>query len=231
MLLRVEPDLKISAKDVQEFLAFVRVGCAAAAAGFDAKKMRLHRRVPPGKQLHAHAGRGLQDFSLIWAHEARIITGGFEEGKNIGAVEAGDAAQRGNRGAHLAALQGAEETDRDASGASHLSEREAAAGPQAAETLPGKKRTFRWSRDDPLALEHVDDGGGIEAAGPAQENRTLQQAHIGFVKKAVAAPRALRRDKAQGFPGAQSGGRNAHAARHFADAQRARRLARRRYVG
>src|SRR6266403_828848 len=195
MLLGVEPDLKISAKHVQEFLAFVRVGCTAAAPGLDAEKMRLHRRVPPGKQLHAHAWRGLQDFSLVWA------------------------------------LEGAEKTDGDPGGASHLSERQAAAGPQAAETLSGKERALRGSRDDSLALEHVNDGGGIEAAGAAQENRALQQAHIGFVKKAVAAPRALRRDEAQGFPGAQSGGRNAHAARHFADAQRARRLAYRQCVG
>src|SRR5437879_8730540 len=160
MLLGVEPDLKISAKDVQEFLAFVRVGCTAAAPRFDAEKMRLHRRVPPGKQLHAHAWRGLQDFSLMWAHETRIIAGGLEEWKNVGAVEAGDAAQRGNRGAHLAALEGAEKTDGDPGGASHLSQRQAAAGPQAAEALSGKERALRRSRDDSLALEHVDDGGG-----------------------------------------------------------------------
>src|ERR1700694_5420355 len=122
MLLGVEPDLKISAKNVQEFLAFVRVGCTAAATRFDAEKMRLHRRVPPGEQLHAHAWRGLQDFSLMRAHKARIIARSFEQGKNVRVVEAGDAAQRGNRGAHLAALQGAEETDGDPGGASHVSE-------------------------------------------------------------------------------------------------------------
>src|SRR5258708_12784998 len=95
MLLGVQPDLKISAKDVQEFLAFVRVGCAAAAPGFDAEKMRLHRRVSPGKQLHAHAWRGLQDFSLMWAHEARIIARGFEQGKNVRTVEATNPAHLG----------------------------------------------------------------------------------------------------------------------------------------
>src|SRR6266849_9840723 len=188
MLLGVEPDFKVSAKDVQEFLAFVRVGFAAAAAGFDAEKMGLHHRVSPGEQLHAHVRRGLQNFSLMRAHEARIITGGFEERKDVRAIEAGDAAQRGNRGAHLAALEGAEKTDGDTGGASHLSQRKAAARAQAAETLSGKERALRRSRDDSLALEHVNDGGGIEAAGAAQENRALQQAHIGFVKKAVAAP-------------------------------------------
>src|SRR6266699_4943491 len=135
MLLRVEPDLKISAKHVQEFLAFMRVGCTAAAPGFDAEKVRLHRGVPPGKQLHAHAWRGLQDFSLMWAHKTRIIAGGFEERKNVGAVEAGDAAQRGNRRAHLAALEGAEKAHGNTGGASHLCQREPAVGSQAAETL------------------------------------------------------------------------------------------------
>src|ERR1700687_521394 len=192
MLLGVQPDLKISAKDVQEFLAFVRVGCTAAAPGFDAEKMRLHRRVSPGKQLHAHAWRGLQDFSLMRAHEARIIARGLEEGKNGRTVEAGDAAQRGSGGAHRAALEGAEKTDGDTGGASHLSQRKPAAGPQAAGTLAGKERALRRSRNDSLALEHVDDGGGIEAAGAAQENRALQQAHIGFGKKTVETPRALR---------------------------------------
>src|SRR5437879_1321615 len=121
MLLSVEPDLKISAQDVQEFLSFVRVGFAAAATGFDAEKMRFHRRVSPGKKFHAHVRRGLQDSSLIRAHQARIIAGGFEEGKNVRAVKASDAAQRGDRGTHLAAFEAAEKTDRDARGASHLS--------------------------------------------------------------------------------------------------------------
>src|SRR5712664_1584195 len=194
MLLGVEPDFKVSAKDVQEFLAFVRVGFATAAAGFDAEKMGLHHRVSPGEQLHAHVRRGLQNFSLVRTHEARIIAGGLEEGKNVGPVKAGDAAQGGDGGAHLAALEGAEKTDGDASGASDLSEREAAAGPQAAETLTREERALRRDRDDSLALEHVNDGGGIEAAGAAEENRALQQAHIGFRKEAVGALRTLRRD-------------------------------------
>src|SRR5258708_31381306 len=136
MLLGVEPNFKVSAKDVQEFLALVRVGFTAAASGFDAEKMRLHRRVSPGQQFHAHVRRSLQDFPLIWAYEARIIAGSFEEGENVGAIEAGDAAQGGDRGAHLAALEGAEKTDGDTGGASHLGQRKAAAGPEAAGTLP-----------------------------------------------------------------------------------------------
>src|SRR3989442_912795 len=137
MLLGVEPDLKISAQDVQEFLSFVRVGFAAAATGFDAEKMRFHRRVSPGKKFHAHVRRRLQDFSLIRAHQARIIVGSFEEGKNVRAVKARDAAQRGDRRAHLPALESAEKSDRHAGGASDLSQRKAAPRTQAPEMLTG----------------------------------------------------------------------------------------------
>src|SRR5437588_387160 len=135
MLLGVEPDLKISAQDVQEFLSFVRVGFAAAATGLDAEKMRFHRRVSPSKKFHAHVRRGLQDFSLIRAHQARIIAGSFEEGKNVRAVKARDAAQRGDRRAHLPALESAEKTNGDAGGASHLSQRKAAPRSQAPAVL------------------------------------------------------------------------------------------------
>jgi len=41
----------------------------------------------------------------------------------------------------------------------------------------------------------MDDSGGIEAAGPAKENRALQQPHVGFGEQAVAALRTLRCDQ------------------------------------
>ncbi len=216
---------------MQEFFAFVRVGFATAATGFDAEKVRLHHCVSPGQQLHAHIGSRLEDFSLIGAHQTRSIAGSFEERKNVRSIEARNAAQRGNRGAHLAALEGAKETDGNSGSASHLGKREAAASPQAAEALPGQEPALRWSSDNSLAFEHVNDGGRIEASRAAQENGALQQANIGFGEKAITAPRALRRDEAQGFPGAQRRGRNAYAACHLADAQQARRFPRGRYVG
>src|SRR5258708_8851641 len=217
MFPRVAPNLKISAHDMQEFFAIMRVGFAAAASRFDAEKMRLHRRVSPGQQLHAHFRRGFQDFSLVRAHQARIISGGFEERKNVGAVEAGDAAQRGNRGAHLAALESAEKADGDSSGPSHVGQRKAAAGTQAAEPLPGGERTFCWGRDDSLALEHVGDGGGVEVAGPAKENSALHQPRVRFGKKEGWALRTLRRNEAQSFPGAQRRRGNTPAAGHLPD--------------
>src|SRR6266851_5394633 len=169
MLLGVEPDFKLSAKDVQEFLAFVRVGFAAAATGFDAEKVRLHHRVSSGQQLHAHVRSGLEHLSLIRAHQAWIIAGSFEERKNVRSVEARNAAQRGNRGTHLAAFEGAEKTDGDTGGASYLRQRKAAASAQAAEALPGEEPALRRSGYNSLALEHVNDRGGIEAPRTAQE--------------------------------------------------------------
>src|SRR5437660_8399923 len=88
MLLAVKGNVELSSQDVKKFLTFVRVGFAAAASRFDAEKMRLHRGVSPSKQFHAHIWSCFQDFSLVRANEPGIITGGFEEGKNVGAIEA-----------------------------------------------------------------------------------------------------------------------------------------------
>ena len=68
-----------------------------AGPGFDAKKVRLHGGIAPGQQLHANAGRGLQDFSLGRFDVPRGVSVGIEERNNVGFVEAGDAAQRGDR--------------------------------------------------------------------------------------------------------------------------------------
>src|SRR5271154_4743936 len=105
MLLAVQPNLKFTAKDVQEFFAFVRIGFTAAAAGFDAKKMRFHGRLAPGQKLHAHSGGRFQDFSLVWAHETRIFRRRFKKREDVRAIETSNAAQRGNRRAHLAAFE------------------------------------------------------------------------------------------------------------------------------
>src|ERR1700687_2984866 len=100
-----KPNFKRSAQDVQKFLAFMRVGFPAAATGFHAKKVRLHGGIAPGQQFHAHAGIGLQNFSLRRTHQAGIVSRGFEKGNDIGAIEARDAPQRGNGRTHLSALE------------------------------------------------------------------------------------------------------------------------------
>ena len=107
MFFAIQPNLKIAAKDVQEFFAFVRIRFAAAAAWFDAKKMRLHGGLAPREKLHAHTWSGLENFSLAGPDEPRIFRRGFEERKNICAVKTRDAAERGNGGTHLATLESA----------------------------------------------------------------------------------------------------------------------------
>src|SRR5260221_12424596 len=148
-----KPDFKRAAKDVKEFFAFVRVGFAAAPAGFHTKKMRLHGRISPRQEFHAHAGVGLQNFSLRGPHEAGILTPSFEQRKNIGAIEARDAAEGGHGRAHLAALKRAEKADGDARGASHLREREPAARTQAAKALAGERGSFGGESAGALARQ------------------------------------------------------------------------------
>ena len=92
MLVVAEPNLKIAAKHVQKFLAFMRVRFTAAAAGLDAKKMRLHGRLAPSQKLHADTGSGFQNFTLVGTHEAWIFCGGFEKREDIRAIETRDAA-------------------------------------------------------------------------------------------------------------------------------------------
>src|SRR5216683_3191953 len=162
--------------------------------------MRLHRRVTPGKQFHAHIRGSFEDFSLSRMHQARIITGSLEKRKNVDAVEACDAAERGDGRTHLSALESAQKADGDAGGFSDLCERETALGTQAAETLPRKECAFRRRVDHALTLEDMNDGGGVEASGPAEKHGALEQAHVGFAVEAVAAPGALRRDEAECLP-------------------------------
>jgi hypothetical protein len=65
----------------------------------------------------------------------------------------------------------------------------------------------------------MNNGDRIEAASAAEKNRPLEQAHIRFGIKTVAALCALRCNQAECLPGTQRRRRNTHAARHFADAQ------------
>ena len=223
VLFAVQPDFKLAAKDMQKFLALVRIGFAAAAAGFDAEEMRFHRGIAPGEQLHANVRGGLQNFSLCWAYQSWMFAGGFEKRKNIGAIKAGNATERGDGRAHLAALEAAEKSHGYAGGARYLREGESPARSQAPETLTGMRLHFCRGGNNALAFQYMNDGGRIEAASAAEKNRALEQAHIGFGIEAIAALRTQRRNEAEGLPGTQRGRRNAEAARDFADAQMATR--------
>jgi len=205
VLLAVQPDFKFAAKDVQKFFALVRIGFAAATARFDTEEMRFHRRIAPGEQFHANIRGGFQDFSLVGPDKTRIFTGGFEKRKDVRAIKAGDATERGDRRAHLAPLEAAEEPNGYPGGSSNLREREPAPRSKAPEMLSGMRLHFGRGRDDPLAFQYMNDGGRIEAASAAEKNRTLEQAYIGFGVEAIAALRPQRRDEAKGLPGTQRG--------------------------
>src|SRR6266481_6375506 len=176
-----------------------------SAPGFDAEEMRFHRGIAPGEQFHADLRCRLQDFSLRWPNEPGMLPGGFEKREDVGAIEAGDAAKRGDRGAHLAALEAAEKPHGHAGGSRYLREGESPPRSQAPETLTGMRLYFRSGRNNALAFQHMNDGGRIEAASAAEKNRALEQAHVGFGIEAIAALRAQRRDEAKGLPGTQRG--------------------------
>jgi len=163
--------------------------------------MRLHRRIAPGEQFHADVRCRLQDFSLRWPNEPGMFPGSFEKREDVGAIEAGDAAKRGDRGAHLAALEAAEKphgTRRWLALPARGRGRGAFAG--APETLTGMRLYCRSGRNNALAFQHMNDGGRIEAASAAEKNRTLQQAYIVFGVEAIAALRPQRHDEGQGPP-------------------------------
>ena len=221
MFLAVEPNFKLTSKYVQELFAFVRVGFAAAAAGFDAKKMRFHGCLAPGQKLHAYSGCRFQNFSLTWPHEARIFRCGFEEREDVCSIEASNASQRGNGGAHLAPFERAEKAHGNFRGPRHLREGQATPRAETTKALAGKRNAFRRPRNDTLTFQYMHDGRGIQPARASQKNGALQQTYIGLSVEPVAAFRTMRRNKAQRFPGAQCRRGNAHAPRHLTDAQQA----------
>ncbi len=192
MTLLVQPDFKFTAQDVEKFLAFMGVRFAAAAARFDAEEVRFHGGVAQGEEFHADRGAGFEDFALGGADERLSFAVGFKHGKNVGFVEACDALESGDRGAHLAALEGAEESDGNPGGTRDLREREAAFDAQAAEFLTGGVTGVRGSRDNALFFQNVYNRGRIEAARAAKKDGALEEADIGLVVEAIAAGSAVR---------------------------------------
>jgi len=221
MFLAVQPNFKFTTKDVQELFAFVGVGFTTAAAGFDAKKMRFHGRLAPSQKLHAHSRRRFQDFSLAWPHEARVFCRRFKEREDVRAIETGDAAERGNRRAHLAAFKRAKKAYGNLRGPRHLRKGQTTARAQPPKTLAGKRSALRRRRNDTLAFQYVHDRRWIQSACAPQKNGALQQPNVGLSVEPVAAFRTLRRNKAHRFPGAQCRRGNAHTPRHLTDTQQA----------
>jgi hypothetical protein len=120
MALILEPDLKFTAQDVEEFLAFMGIRFTAAPAGFDAKKVRFHGGVAPGKEFHADLGAGFEDLALGGTNEGLDVPIRLKHRKDIGLVETCDALERGDRRAHLAAFESTQEANGHAGGTSDL---------------------------------------------------------------------------------------------------------------
>ena len=215
----VEPDLEFPAQDVQKLFALVSIGFATATPWFNAEEMRLHSGVAPGEELHADFGAGFENFALQGTDQDRSIAVSFEQGDDVGFVEAGDSTQSGDGRAHLAAFESAEKSDGNAGGASHPGERETPFQTQTAETLAGRLPGIGGSDGDALFLEGVHERGGSEAAGAPRKNGALEKANIGFRVEAIATPGTLGSNQAKRFPGAQGGGRDAEPMGDLGDAE------------
>ena len=157
----MQPYFEFAAQDVQKFFALVRVGFAAGATGLDAEEMRFHGGVAPGEKFHADLGTGFEDLALGRANKVLSVTVGFKHGEDIGFVKTRDALKCGDRGTHLAALEGAEKTYGNFCSASDLGERQAALDAQTAEALAGRLERIGGSGDDTLFFEDVYNRGGI----------------------------------------------------------------------
>ncbi len=161
MPLIVQPNFKLAAQDVEEFLAFMCVGFAAASAGLDAEKMRLHGGIAPGQKLHADFRTGFKDFALRRANQRLGVPVRFKHGKDIGFVKARNALERGDGRAHLAAFESAEKANRNLGGARNVSERKAALHAQTAEPLARRLQGVRRRCDDSLLLQNMYNRGRI----------------------------------------------------------------------
>lgn len=227
MALILEPDLKFTAQDVEKFLAFMSIRFTAAPAGFDAKKVRFHGGVAPGKEFHADLGTGFEDLALGGTNEGLDVPIRLKHRKDIGLVETCDALESSDRRAHLAAFESTQEANRHTGGTSDLREREAALEAHAAEGATGSLASIGGSSDGSLLLQNVHNRGGIQAAGAAEKHRALEQANVRFGVHAVAACSAFWADQTQGFPRAQGRRRDPQAVGDLRNAQEA--LARERF--
>jgi len=219
MTLILQPDFEFAAKDVKEFLALVCVRFAAAAAGFNAKKMRLHGHVAPSQEFHADFRAGLQNFAVRWTDERRSVAVGLEKREEIGFVEARDATKSRDRRAHLAALECAQKAYGDAGGAGDLGEGQAPLLTQASKTLTGRLARIGGSNRKPLFFQNVNNGCRIQAPRAAKKDGALEQANVRFGVQSIAAQGTLGGDETERLPRTQSRRRDAQSLRNLGDAQ------------
>ena len=231
MALIVEPDFEFAAHDVEELLAFVGIGFAAAATGFDPKEVRFHGGVAPSEKFHANVGAGFEHLALRRTNQRRSVAIDFEHREYVGLVEASDALESGDGRAHLATFESAEKSDGNVRGAGYLRERKSTLGAQATKALASGWANVSRHRDDTLFLKDVDNGGGVESTSTTKEQSALEHAHVRFLVHAVSTGSALRSDEAERLPRTQRGRRNAETASDFRNAEKPEIRQRIRWLG
>ena len=83
--------------------------------------MRFHHGgIAPREQLHAHARPCFKNFSVRRFYPTRIHVGRIKEGQDIHVIETGQPPKSSDRRSHLAALDRAEESNRNIRRARHL---------------------------------------------------------------------------------------------------------------
>jgi hypothetical protein len=198
----LEPNFKFAAEHVKKLFAFVGVGFATVAAGFDAEEVRLHGGVPPSEKLHANFGTGFEDFALGRTNEELAVAVGFKHGKDIGPVKTSDALKGGDRGTHLATLESAEEADGDIGGAGNFGERKTPLEAQAAKALARRVASVGRSSDQSLFFQNMNNGGRIEAASATKKERALKEAQVSFGIHTITAGRAPWSNESKSLPSA-----------------------------
>ena len=163
---------------------------------------------------------GFEDFPFGGADVAGIGFGGVEERKNVDAIEAGDAAQGGNRRAHLRAFESAEESNGNSGGCGDFGERKRACCKRSLRRRwpTGLGLRLLPSFEKPLA-EQMHDRRGIHAASAAEKLGALEQADVAREYRGGSGCRCAWARQARPLSQERrDGGRYAHEARYITDA-------------
>src|SRR3984957_14967974 len=175
-------DVQPAAHQIEELLAFVRIGIAAARAGSYAKQVRLHRDLARRQQFHLNAGTALQTFAIGRPHQRPSAIDGSEQVQNIEAVILRQLAHDADGGTALRPFKVAEESNGDPRRVSPRGEQLAALEGQLAETGTDGRLFFRRTRgamvEQPLLLQLIQDGRSVQALHAPQVNGSAQDADI-----------------------------------------------------
>ena len=188
----------------------------------DAKQMRLHQRVAPRQQFHAHAGAGVQNFALGLASRGPDSLPTDQTAQECSCGKIAPVVRNVATDALICSRSSALRNPTETPAARATCESE----------YPLRKRMRRKRAPTGLALGRVIRGGkhalfsqqmhnrrSVQSARAAQKLRALQDAHVALRVEPVLTACPLRRNQSQRLPGPQYRRRNTHHLRHVADAQ------------